>query len=70
MTENMRELQLARRLWLDAEIRALEAEARCTRLYGLIADMQQKMLQQTTQHMVDHIAAPWVALAAEIRRKL
>jgi hypothetical protein len=69
-TKDLSDLQQARRLWLDAETRAFEAEARCTRLYQIIAELQQKLIQREMQHASDHLAAPWFALAAEIRSKL
>lgn len=65
----MSELQEARRLWLDAETRALVADARARKWQQMYFELQQKMLVQAAQHMCDQVAAPWVALAAEIRSK-
>ena len=63
------ELRQARQLWLDAERRALLAEQRADRWMRQCMELQDKMMQQAVQHMCDHLAAPWVAIAAEIRSK-
>jgi hypothetical protein len=68
-TKHLSELQRARQLWLDAETRAMEAEARAAKWQRMYFELQQKMTAQAVQHMCDHLAAPWVALAAEIRSK-
>jgi hypothetical protein len=65
----MTELQKARQRWLDAETRAINAEARCFELQKTVHELRQKLLIQATQHAVDCVASPWVALAAEIRSK-
>lgn len=65
----MTELQQARQLWLDAERRALLADDEAMRWRNLYYEAQQRLAQQAVQHACDHIAAPWVALAAEIRSK-
>jgi hypothetical protein len=64
-----RELQEARRLWLDAETRAMDAEQRLVKWQKLHFDLQQKLVSMAVQQACDALAAPWVALAAEIRSK-
>ena len=65
----MTELQEARQRWLDAEMRAINAEARCFALQKTVAELRQQLIIQATQHAMDVMSLPWVALASDIRRK-